>query len=152
MLSPLGLDQGDDRAAEAAARHPRGERARLERGSNERVERRRRNLVVVAEARVACCEDRAERQRIALFERSDCCANALVLGVDVAHASWVAGFELAATVAVTGPFVGVPLAGIEHEECDVIRKRHPAVVERPAIEEEGGPCTSEQRGGLVEDA
>ena len=82
------LDERDDRAAEAAARHARGDGSVLVGELDEQVEFRGGDLEVVAEALVPLAEQRAERVEVGAagrLERGDAAADALVLGDDVAE-------------------------------------------------------------------
>src|SRR5207249_6759973 len=82
------LARGDhhDRAAEAAACHPRANRAGCEYRFDDAGERRRRDLVVVAEARVARGEEWAKCLEIPAFECVDRLTHTLVLPPHVPHA------------------------------------------------------------------
>jgi hypothetical protein len=83
---------------------------------------------------VAGGKDRAERAHVAALERSDRLTHALVLGLDVTDAARVARFELTAPVAVRGVLERVPLAGVKDEQRQLLRQRHPAVLERAAVQ------------------
>ena len=77
------VDERDDRAAEAAAGHPRRDGAVRIGELDEPVELRRRHLEVVPQALVAFTEERAERTEVACAQRLDDREDAAVLGLDV---------------------------------------------------------------------
>jgi hypothetical protein len=77
---------------------------------------------------VAGREDRAERTHIAPFEDGDGLPDALVLSLDVADSPGIVRLELAAPVTVSRLLERVPLAGVEDQNRQVVRKRHPTVV------------------------
>jgi len=47
--------------------------------------------------------------------------------------------------------VGVPLAGIDDQDRKLLGQLHPAVLERPAVEQECAALSAEERSRLVED-
>ena len=66
-------------------------------------------------------EDWSERLDVAVLEGGNRRADAFVLGLDVSHAARVGGFELPAPVGVARSLVRVALAGVEHEDRDLVR-------------------------------
>src|SRR5215213_1315346 len=68
------------------------------------------------------------------------------------YAPWLTGFEFAASIGVAGLLVRVPFAGVEHEDCDVVGQRDPAMLERAAVEQQRRPLATEERRRLVQDS
>jgi hypothetical protein len=92
---------------------------------------------------MARLEDRPEGPRIAALQRSHGRADAFVLGLDMTHASWLAGFELAASIGVARLLVRVPFTGVEHEDRNIVGQLDAAMLERAAVEQERCPFASE---------
>jgi hypothetical protein len=144
VLGPFALRNRDDRSTEAAARHPRADRARLYRRVDDVVECRRRDLVVVTQAGVARREELAKCVQVLHFECVDRGPDALVLRLDVPDAPRVAGLELASTIGVARALVHMPLAGIDDDDRQLFRQLDPAMLERSAVEQQRTPLASEQ--------
>jgi hypothetical protein len=94
------LGECDDRAAETAAGEAGADRSGCERRVDQTVERRRRDLVVVAQARVTLGEERAERSDVVPLERVDRRTDARVFRRDVADATRISGLELATALRI----------------------------------------------------
>ncbi len=78
-----GVGEDEHRAAEPAAEEARTERAGVDRELDEEIELRNRDLVVVAEARMAFAEEPTGRDQLSSLERHCEPAYSLVLGDDV---------------------------------------------------------------------
>ena len=92
---------------------------------------------------MAGLEDRAEGPRVTELQRCDRRADAFVFGLHMTRPSRVAGLELTTPVPVTRPFVGVPFAGAQHEDCGVVGQPDPTMLERPAVEQQRSPLAAE---------
>ena len=169
------MGEDEHGAAEPAAEEARAESTRLERHLDEKVELRDRDLVVVAEARVALAEEHAGRGEIAGLEGGGEPANTFVLGDDVpqppsrdvvqsdersgvdvggtGRADDLQGvLELAAPLGVGGVLEAPRDAGADDQERGVAWNVDQPVLERVAVEEDRTFAGSEQARGLVEDA
>ena len=143
------LDERHDRAAEAAAGHSCSDGPRRKRVGDEPVELGRRHLEVVAQARMTRGERASKRLVVAGLERLDNLEHALVLRADMTQAARIAGLDLGAALRIPGLVESPRRTGVDHEELQVVRKRHVPVLARPAVEEQRMPGTREQGGSLV---
>src|SRR5207253_161663 len=149
----------DDGASEAAAHHARSDGAGLVRAVHDRVERRGRDLEVVPQAVVALAEDPPERGEVARLERLDAPADTLVFGDDMTQPPpWdlveprrldlfdrqlersatgersQAVLELRSPLRVAGVLEATARPRVEHDNHELLRQRHIAVLLGAAVE------------------
>src|SRR5581483_9036137 len=141
----------EDRPAEAAADETRPGRTGCDRPLDERVELGRRDLVVVAQARVAREEELARAREVAALERVDERKDAGVLVLHVPHARRHAGFELGTSSRVTGLLVCVGDARVGDDDRPLRRQAHEPMLEAAAVEEHRVTVAAEDARRLVED-
>src|SRR5262249_26729428 len=124
----VALGECDDRTAEAAAGEPRADRSGRERRRDESIERRRGDLVVVAQACVALGEERAGGGGAAPAEPAARRPPAFVPGGDVGDAPRTPRLELATALRVAGGLEAVTLARVDDDELELLRQGDPAML------------------------
>src|SRR6266566_810793 len=147
------LDEREDAAAETRAHDARAETAfDAPRPLDERVNRGRRHLEIVAEALVRLLEEHSQLFEAALFERVDEGVHARYLGVDVAPALRDPSLGLAPAFVVGRVRERAMLARVDDRDRELVRKRHRLIFEGRAVQQQGVPAASQRRRELVHHA
>ena len=112
-----GRQQAEHVAAEAAADDPRAERPGVAQPRDRRLDRRRRDLVVVAQARVRGVEQRPSAATSPRVQRRDRCVHTRVLGDDVARARSSGAGSVAAISSVASRRLAMPSCAHARPHC-----------------------------------